>query len=127
MTETPNIWNVGDEIPFELFVMDPVTNLGLAGQTTFIAFSVKRLSDNNYWSGSAWVGTLSPLSVSESDPTNEKGRYTFVLDSAANNQPDVYLFHAKINNPAVPISGENYEQHKSRVTDVRVYEAEPSL
>lgn len=126
MTETPNIWQVGEAIPFELFLMDPSTKFGVTGQVAFITLTVKRLSDNLYWNGTNWVVGLTAVPITEPDDTVEKGRYIYTLAAISNTQEDVYLFHAVINNPGLPFTGENYEQHRSQVTDVRVYEAEPS-
>jgi hypothetical protein len=128
MTETPNIWDVGEDIPFELFFVDPVTNLGRTGQVAYITLSIKRLSDNTFWNGASWVAGFAPLSVTEPDDTNEPGRYTYVLSgSVGNTQADIYVFRVRINNPSIPFTGENYEQHKSRTQSVVVIEGEPSM
>lgn len=127
MTETPNVWDINEDIPFELFVVDPVTGLGVTGQTAFITLSIKRLSDDLFWNTTVWASGFAGLSVTEPDATNQPGRYTFVLDGpTGNDQEDVYLFRAVVANPSLPnINGENYEQHKSRTSNVVVVEAEP--
>lgn len=127
MTETPNTWDVGEEIPVVIFIADPVDNFGVPGQVAFITLSVTRSSDGKYWSGVDWVSSYTPQSVTEVDATNQPGLYSFTLPAAANTQADIYIFQGLMNNPALPsAAGGNYEIHRSRTTDVRVYEAEPT-
>ena len=130
MSDSPRMWNIGDEIPFEVFVVDPITQgQGLTGQASYISLTVKRESDGTFWDGSAWVPaapTPPALSVAEVDATNEPGCYRYTLPAAANDQADLYSGHAAINNPGLPLVADNYELHVSRDLTVRVYEAEPS-
>jgi len=124
MTEGPNIWEVGVDIPIELFVMDPVTNLGLTGLVASITLHIQRASDSQYWNGGSWVGAAISLSMTEVDPVNQKGRYIYTLPDTGNDQADRYVAHAIVDSPG--FKGENYEVHISRTTAVRLYEAEPA-
>lgn len=123
MTNSPYIWDIDELIPFELFVADPSTGIGLTGQVANITFTIQRFSDNRYWTGSAWSTSLTTLTVTEVDATNQKGRYTFTLSAAANNQADKYIAHAVVINLPLINSSENYELHVSRNLEVRVYES----
>jgi len=124
MTEGPNIWEIGSEIPVELFVMDPVTNLGKTGLAGFITLRIQRNSDSQYWDGANWTAAPIALSMTEVDPVNQQGRYLYTLPDAANDQADRYVAHAIVN--SVDFKGENYEVHISRTTSVTLYEAEPA-
>ena len=126
MSDQPNIWNIDELIPIELFVADPTEGTGLTGQVSNITLTIQRFSDNRYWDGSGWVVSLSPLTVTEVDSTNQKGRYTFTLSAVANAIADKYIAHVIVNNPPLLNNSETYELHVSRNLDVRVYESEPS-
>lgn len=124
MSDGPNIWDVSEDITIEVFVADPDTGLGLSGQSGFITLTIKRDSDEKYWTGSAWSDTLTNLTTNETDETNEPGRYNYVLSGSAGNvQADRYVAHAKIDNSPT-IEGDSYEVHVSRITAIRLYESE---
>lgn len=125
MTDSPNTWDIGEAIPIEIFIMNPVTNLGLIDQVAYITFSISRGSDDKYWNGSIWVDSFAPLSVTEPNDTNQKGRYLYTLSAAGNSQEDVYTAQANINNPGV-ITGNNFEVHRSRTQTPIVVEGEPA-
>jgi len=127
MSDAPNTWDVDEAIQIDLFVAHPVTNLGLTGQVGFITLSISRASDGKYWTGAAWAIGFTTVLISEVDAANRPGLYRYVLSALANSQPDVYTAFATVNNPGVPISGQNSEVHRSRsAADVRIYEAEPA-
>ena len=126
MTSGPRIWDIGEAIPFELFVADPSDGSGITGQVANITFTIQRFSDNKFWTGSAFSSTLTTLTVTEVDSTNQQGRYTFTLPASANNQADKYIAHAIVDNPPLIDGAENYELHTSRDLDLRVYESEPA-
>lgn len=128
MTEVPHVWNIGEAIPLEIFVQDPANpGNGLTSQTAFITLTIKRESDGQYWDGAAWQVSVSTIAaaqgLAEIDATNEPGRYLYLLPAAANSQGDRYTVRGNINNPGIPLTGDNYEVHVSRVTDLRVYES----
>jgi len=125
MVDGPYIWDVGDAINFELFVGDPDTGVGLSGQTSFMTLTIQRDSDSRFWSGTAWVVSRTTVSFTEVDATNEPGRYKYTLSGITGNVIATrYVGHANINNPPT-IEGDSYEVHVSRITDVKIYEAEP--
>lgn len=125
MVDGPFIWDVGDPISFEIFVGDPDTGIGLTGQAGFITLTIQRDSDSRFWSGSAWVVTRTTVSPTEVDAINEFGRYRYVLSGITGNVIATrYVVHANIDNPPT-IQGDTYEVHVSRITDVKIYEAEP--
>lgn len=122
MTNGPNVWNVGDAIPFEIFIVHPDTNQGLEGVTD-ITFSIQRDSDSRYWDGSAWSITETNLSLTEIG----SGRYTYILSASGNASADRYVIHAVVTDLANDIdAAENFEIHVSRVLDTRIYELEPA-
>lgn len=126
MTAGPFVWDVGENIIFEVLVFDPNTGLGLTGQTSFITITIQRANDSRYWSGSAWVTAFTALTVTEVDATNQPGRYTILLPgSTGNTAENRYIVHARIDNPPT-IQGDNYEIHVSRITSVKIYESEPA-
>lgn len=124
MSESPHIWEIGKLIQIELFIGDPNTGAGSTGQVANITFTIRR-SNNDYWTGAAWSSTLTTLTMTEVDATNNKGRYIYSLSSAANNQEDKYIAHVIVNDPPTFAAMEAYELHVSRDTIVRVYESEP--
>jgi len=128
MTEVPHVWNIGEAIPLEIYVQDPANpGNGLTGQIAFIILTIARASDGQYWDGVAWQVSLSTIAqaqgLSEPDATNQPGRYLYMLPAAANAQGDRYIVRGRINNLGIPLTGDNYEVHVSRVTDLRVYES----
>lgn len=126
MSESPLIWDIGEDIIFEIFIQDPSTGFGLTGQSSFITLTIQRNSDDKYWNDSSWVVSLSALSATEVDSANQRGRYTYTLSgSAGNTQADRYLLHVIVNNPPT-IQADSYEVHVSRNLDVKIYESEPS-
>lgn len=125
MSMNPNIWEVSEDIIFNLVVTDPSTDLGLDGQAGFIDLTIQRLSDNKYWTGSAWSSTKTVLVMLEADSSNQPGRYIYTLPGTGGNvQADKYLGHTKISNPPT-IEGDDYEVHVSRSLTPRLYESEP--
>ena len=125
MAEGPHLWDIGDPIVVEIFIADPLTGFGLTGQTSYTEVTIQRDSDANWWTGSEWSTTRTALTPAEADSTNEPGRYTYTLPSAAGNvQADRYVVHVKVDNPPT-VQGSSYEVHVSREQDVRVYESEP--
>ncbi len=125
MTSGPKIWNIGESIPIEIFVLNPSDSSGLTGQVANITFTIQRFSNNQYWTGSAWSVTLTPLTVTEVDETNQKGRYTYTLSAAANAQADKYIAHTIVDNAPLIDGAEDYELHVSRDLEVRIYESNP--
>jgi len=125
MVDGPNIWDVGEGIPIEIFIGDPNTGAGVSGQTAFITLTIQRDLDNRFWSGAGWVVPRTTVSVVEEDATNEPGHYTYLLSSTANAAATRYVAHVLIDNPPMFESVSAYEVHVSRVTDVKVYESEP--
>lgn len=122
---TAKLWDVGENITIDLLILDPATALGLTGQASNITLRIRRSSDNKFWTGSAWSSTASSVSVTESDATNEPGRYVYtLLGSTGNTQADRYFVHSRISN-APTIEGDDIELHISKDLTVRVYEAEP--
>ncbi len=94
----------------------------------YVTLSIRRGSDDLFWNGASWGSGFAPLSVTEIDAINEPGFYRYVLSSAANTQADTYRFRAQFSNSLYPqASGESYEEHVSRVTNVVVVEGEPSI
>jgi len=124
MTDTPLMWNIGESIPINLFVMDVNDGQGLTGQEAFITFTIQR-SDDKYWTGAVWSATLTALSFDEVDSVNQPGRYLYTLSASANNQADRYIVHANISNPPT-IECDSYEIHVSRDLTVSFYESEPA-
>jgi hypothetical protein len=126
MVDGPYIWDIGDPIVFEIFVADPDTGLSLTGQASFITLTIQRDFDSKYWSGSAWVSTLTNISVAEVHAVDYPGRYRYTLNgSTGNNLASRYVAHVNINNPPT-IQGDSYEVHVSRSVDIRFYESEPA-
>ncbi|MFA5023449.1 MAG: hypothetical protein WC523_00630 [Patescibacteria group bacterium] len=124
MSDSPLIWNISESIPIDLFVADPNTSKGLIGQAGFITLTIQRFSDSKYWTGSAWSSTLTALSFSEVDSTNQPGRYLYTLSAIANSSANKYITHASISNPPI-IEGDSYEIHASRDLVVDVYDIIP--
>jgi len=125
MAEGPHIWNIGDPIVVEIFIVDPATGYGLTGQASYTEVTIRRDSDAKWWTGAGWSTTRTTLEPTEMDTTNEPGRYTYTLPSALGNvQADRYVVHVKVDN-APTVEGSSYEVHVSREQDVRMYEAEP--
>ena len=131
MTETPHVWNIGESIPIEIFVPDPATTGdGLTGQLGYLTLTIQRDSDSWYWNGSGWQASVDTINetdgIAEPDAVNQPGRYVYLLPASANQQADRYIVRGNLNNPGIPLSGDNYEVHISRVTDLRVYDGAPS-
>ena len=124
MVDGPNVWNIDEQIIFEVFIGDPSTGLGLTAQQSFTDLTIQRDSDSQYWTGSAWSAIRTLLTPNQVDSTNEPGRYNFILPATANNQTDRYVLFVKVDNPPT-VEAEGYEVHVSREQDVRVYESEP--
>jgi len=127
MADSPNIWNIGENITIDLFVGDPNTGLGLTGQASFITLTIEKSSISQFWNGTQYVASLFSLTMTEVDSTNSPGLYRFTLSGSVGNvTADRYFVHAKINNPPT-VQGDSYSIHISRDTEVRVYESEPSI
>lgn len=128
MVDSPNIWNVDDDIIIDLFVTDPNTGQGLTGQSSFITLTIEKKSNGRFWNGSSYVVSLYNLSMTEVDSTNSPGLYRYTLDgSTGNAEAEQYFVHANINNPPT-VEGDDYSIHVSReVTSVNVYESEPRV
>jgi hypothetical protein len=124
MADKPYIWNIGDEIPVEIFVMNQNDGTGLADQQSYITLTIQRASDNYYWTGLAWSSTKTDLTVNQADATNQPGRYTYTLSSSANAAADRYIVFIRVSNPPT-VEGDSYEVHVSRQQDVHIYESEP--
>ncbi len=119
-------WDVGENIYFEITVLDPNTGAGMTGQTAYITLTIQRTSDSFYWSGTTWTATYSTLTVTEVDDTTQPGRYNYRLSGLTGNiSAERYFAHSNINNPPIFNSVDDYEVHVSRTTDVKVYESEP--
>lgn len=121
MAETPLIWDIGENIIIEVFIIDPNTSFGLTGQSGFMTLTIQRSSDGKYWAGGLWQTSPSNLILVESSSVNQPGRYNY--NFSGNSQADHYVAHVNINNPPT-IQGDSYEVHISRNLDVRVYESE---
>ncbi len=126
MADGPNIWNIGDDIVLEIFIVGPATGLGVTDQDGYMEITIRRDSDSKWWTGSAWSTTRTVLEPLQSDSTNQPGRYTYTLPGTAGNiRADRYLMHVTVDNPGT-VEGSSYEAHVSREQDVRLYEAEPA-
>lgn len=125
MTDGPHIWNVSENIIFELFVASLSDGTGLSGQSPYTSLFIRRDSDGKYWTGNAWSSTLTTLDMTEYDATNQAGRYIYILSAAANSQADRYVGYITIDN-APTAQGNATEIHVSRDQDVKVYESEPA-
>ena len=125
MANGPTTWDINEAITIDLLVLDPLTGLGLTGQTSFITLKIRRSSDNKYWTGSAWSSSVSTVSMIEVDLTNEPGRYIYTLSAVANAQADRYFVFSNVNN-APTLVGDDMETHVSRDLSVKVYESEAS-
>jgi len=124
MFDSPKIWDLEEDIIIDMMITNPETARGLTGQVSYIALTIRR-SDGQYWTGSAWTGTVTDLTVSETDSTNEPGRYNYTLDGATGNTTaTTYYAYLSIDNPPT-IEADGVEIHVSRDLVVRVYENEP--
>lgn len=122
MVQGPNIWAIGVSIPLQLFIVDPNTAQGIEGVSD-ITFTIQRLSDNKYWTGTTWSSSETNLVMTESG----SGRYTYSLSASGNSQADIYLVHGIVTDITHQIdAAENFEIHVSRIIDTRVYELEPA-
>lgn len=124
MASSPNTWNVDDPIYITLFLADPTTEAGLTGKASKITLIIQRLSDDKYWTGSAWSATKTNLTMTEEDATNLPGTYTYTLSAAANNQADFYRVFSTVDDPPDFNGNQDTELHMSRDLEVRVYESE---
>ena len=127
MSQGPNIWEVGVDIPIEITLVDPATGLGLPGKAALIEVTIQRASDAQYWAGGAgWAVSRTVLEPTEIDAVNQKGKYVYTLPGVLGNvQEDRYTAHGHIDD-APTIQGDSYETHTSQQTDVAVYESEPT-
>jgi hypothetical protein len=127
MSDSPNVWNIGEDIIIDLIVADPITGNGLPGQTAFITLTIEKRSIGMFWNGSVYVASPFNLSMVEVDSTYSPGLYRYVLDGATGNIEEAqYFIHANVSNfPTV--EGDDYSIHISRDTEVKVYESEPRV
>ena len=126
MSDGPNIWNIGDDIVIEIFLVNVTDGLALTGQDVYTEITIRRDTDSKWWTGTAWSTTRTVLYPLETDSTNEPGRYTYTLPGTAGNiKADRYVFHVKADNPPT-IEASSVESHVSRQQNIRIYEAEPA-
>jgi len=127
MVDSPNIWNIAEDIIIDLFVADPSTGLGVDGLAGSITLTIEKASTGRFWSGSAYVVSLTSLTMTEVDSTNSPGLYRYTLDGATGNaEADKYYTHANVSS-APTVEGDSYSIHLSRDTDVKTYESEPRV
>lgn len=127
MSQGPNIWEVGVDIPIEITLVDQVTGLGLPGKAALIELTIQRASDAMYWADVAgWAVARIVIQPTEVDAVNQKGKYVYTLPGDTGNvQEDSYTAHGHIDD-APAIQGDSYETHSSRaIPPVTVYESEP--
>jgi len=126
MAVAPKIWNISESIPIELFVANPNTGAGQTGLVSSITLTVQRDSDSKFWNGiTLFVSSLTTITMTEVDSTNQKGRYRVVFPASLNSSANKYVVHAIVDSPPLFRGAENYEVIVTR-EGVRLYESEPA-
>ena len=113
MSDSPRLWNIGENIVIDLFVGDPNTGNGLTGQTAYITLTIEKASIGMYWNGSSYSASISSLTMTEVDSTNYPGLYRYTLSGSVGNvTADKYYIHANVSNSPT-VEGDSYETHIS--------------
>jgi hypothetical protein len=106
-------WYVGESIPIEVVILDPLTGLGATGLSASITLTVQRLSDGAWWGGASFEAGPVSLVMGEVSAANMPGlyRYTFTGNASA---ADRYEARARVSAPG--IQGDVYELHVCRAS-----------
>lgn len=127
MSSGPNIWGIGEDLIFDLFVGDPNTGLGLPGKVSVVTLTIEKRSNSLFWNGTAFVSaTPVSLSMTEVDSTNSPGLYRYVVAAASNLVVEQYFVHANVSDSPT-VEGDDYSTHIVKNTELQIYESEPSI
>ncbi len=81
-----NVIPIGVEIPIQFFIT--FEGSGVTGQTPSII--INKTSDNTYFTGSGFSGTVVQLPMTEVDSVNQPGLYTYTFDQSIDNTEQNY-------------------------------------